>query len=176
MLAVFWAALVLPVPAQGGSKPERRLEMSEPIACRAIRGYDDYDELPEPVVPRTEKLLIYARPSGHAYVREGERYRFHLVEDVNVRRKGEKKVLWGRKRIVEYEGTSPRPPERLYIATTLGLREFPPGDYEADLILRDEIGGGEPARQTLSFRLTEPSGTSGESEDGLKQPAPPRRP
>jgi hypothetical protein len=163
------AFLVLLAPMQDAGD-ENRLEMSEPIACRSVRGYEDYEPLDEPVVPRTEKLLIYTRPTGHAYAREEGGYRFHLVQDVNVRRKGEKKVLWGRKRIVEYADLSPRPPVALYLSTSLGLKEFPPGEYEADLILHDLIGKAEPARRTLAFRLVDSAPTATDSQDDRVTP------
>ncbi|GIW87457.1 MAG: hypothetical protein KatS3mg108_1781 [Isosphaeraceae bacterium] len=157
-----WVASLLLAQAEFPS--DRGFAISEPVACRVIRGYEDYEPLAEPVIPRTEKLLIYVRSEGHQYERQADGYRFHLVQDVNIRRQGEKKILWGRKRVVDYEGTSPRPPLQLYLSTTLGLVDLPPGTYEADLIVHDRIGGGEPARRTLTFRLTDPPPTPPRSD------------
>lgn len=150
------------------------LDFSEPVVCRSIKGYEDYVPLDEPVVSRTEKVLIYTRPTGYEYVREKDGYRFHLVEDVKVRRKGQKNTLWGRKRIVEYAGTSPRPPLYLYLETSLGLKEFEAGEYEADLILYDEIGKTGPVQRTVSFRLTEPPNPRPVEEPGVTPAEPPR--
>ncbi len=169
MLAIFYAILTLSGAFQESAK-DSRLEMAEPIACRTIAGYEDYQPLDEPVIARTEKLMIYTRFSGQTIIKKNEGYHVHLVQDVNVRRKGQKKVLWGRKRIVEYEATEDYPPLNLYIGTSLGLINFEPGEYEADLILHDENADVPPARRTLSFRLTEPKPTVVKPDDSEAAP------
>lgn len=146
----------------GADSAASGLDMTEPIACKRITGYKQFEPLEEAVVSRNEKLLIYVEPVGHGFEKLEAGYRLHLVQDLNVRRKGQKKVLWGRKQIVEYEATSDEPPLRVYLGTTLGVKNFAPGEYEAELVLHDLVRTGPPARRTLAFRIIE------------QPPAPPR--
>lgn len=150
-------------------KPDAEpLAMTEPIACRAIRGYEDYDVLDPVEVTPDEKLLIYVRSLHHAYTFDDDQgqYRAHLTEDVNIRKKGRKKVLVGREKVVDLEFSSNSPPVNLYLGTALGLKNMPPGEYEADLILKDALHPGSTAEQTLSFRvLPRKSGTNPEKDD-----------
>src|SRR5581483_5601106 len=138
-LSLALMAVVVGLLPSGADDP--RLSMTKPIACRAIRGYEDYDALEEPAVTPDEKLLIYVRPQNHATepVEGKPAFRAHLIEDVNIRRKGQKKVVLGREKVVELKFESPEPPVNLYLGTSLGLKGIPPGEYEADLILKDQL-------------------------------------
>lgn len=131
------------------------LEMTDPIACRSIRGYEDYEVLDPVEVTPDEKLLIYIRPRHHNYIfdEESGQYRAHLTEDVNLRQKGQERILFGREKVVDLKVESEFPPVNLYLGTTLGLKAMPPGDYEADLILKDALRPGSTARKTLAFRI-----------------------
>lgn len=156
LVATLGLALLVGSPACPADDPDAdALAMTEPVACRSIRGYEDYDALDPAEVTPDEKLLVYVRSLNHAWERpEGQdRYRAHLIQDVNLRRKGQKKVVLGREKVVDLEVESEEPPVNLYVGTTISLKGFPPGDYEADLILRDALRPGSKAVATLSFRL-----------------------
>lgn len=135
------------------SDAEARLSMTPAIACRAIRGYEDYDALARPEVTRDEKLLLYLRPQHYTIETVGDRYRVHLSEDVRIRRQGQKRVLWSRARIVEYRAETQERPERLYLGTVLGLKGFPPGAYVAELTLHDRLAEGAQTTQSVEFRI-----------------------
>lgn len=134
-----------------------RLRLTDPIACRTIRGFGDYDviEGDEPALTRDQKLMIYVQPIDHTFERSGEKFRAHLTQDVNIRKKGRKKILWGREKVVEYEGESDSPPVNLFLGTTVGLKGLAPGEYEAEIIVYDRLREGREASatRTLSFRV-----------------------
>jgi hypothetical protein len=136
-----------------GDDPAEPLAMTDPVACRKIKGYEDYEPLDEPSIAPDEKLLIYTRVSGHSSRFLKGKYQVHLVQDVNIRKKGQKAVLWGRKKVVDFLGESDDEPRRLYLGTTLGLKGLKPGDYEAELILRDEFATKQMATQRLAFQV-----------------------
>jgi hypothetical protein len=131
------------------------LSLSEPIACRKITGYEDYVVLEPAELTRDEKLLVYCRPRGHTYVLDKKkgRYQAHLVEDIAVRRKGKQKPIWTRKKAIDFLVDSESPPLNLYLGTTIGLKGLEPGDYEAELIVTDELTEDPPATQVLEFKV-----------------------
>ncbi len=156
--AAFALCLALAPVAQASDDPRPKTEslsMTDPIPCRSIRGYEDYDVLDPAEVTPDEKLLIYVRSRHHAYQFDDElgKYCADLIEDVNIRRKGQKKVLYGRDKVVDLKISSVQPPENLYLGTTLGLKGIPPGEYEADLILKDMLDPGSKTEKSLSFRI-----------------------
>lgn len=152
-LAMF-AAMVAPLTALGQEIEARpKLELAEPIACSRIDGFDDYDALDVAVTKRSQKLLVYLRPSGVTYREAGGEYEVHLVLDVNLRRKGQKKILLGRKKVIDYETLCEQSGKPIYLGVSLGVKEFPPGEYEADLIVHDRLGESKPALRTLAFRI-----------------------
>ena len=129
------------------------LKLTPPVACSKINGYEDFVVLDPPELTKDEKLLIYCKPIGHNYVQTGEVYRAHLIEDLAVRRKGKKKPLWTRKKAIDFKVESEYPPLKLYLGTTVGLKGLEPGEYEAELIVSDELGQGEPVTQVLGFKV-----------------------
>jgi hypothetical protein len=133
--------------------PPVALAMTEPVACKKIRGFEDYDPLPNAVVVSGEKLLLYSRVTGHTIREEKGAFRAHLVEDVNIRKKGEKKVVWGRKKVVDFLADSKQPPERLYLGTTIALQGYRAGDYEAELILHDMLSPEATTTQKFEFKV-----------------------
>ncbi len=144
--------LVASVGAVGDEPAGPPLALSEPIACRAVRGYGDYDALDEPALTKDEKLLLYVQPSNHTIEPVGDKFRVHLTEDLQIRRKGQKRVLWSRQKIVEFRTESPERPERLYLGTTVGLKSCTPGTYVAEITLNDQLAPGG-ARTTRSFEF-----------------------
>lgn len=153
----FARALLLCVCAQPSARDahrdDDRLAMTPAIACLAIRGYEDYDVRDEPAIENEEKLLLYFKTKNQTIQRAGSKYKVHLVEDVKVRRKGEKAILWSRDKIVSYQVSSEQRPENLYIATTLAFKGIPAGEYEAELILHDRLTKEATASQVFQFRI-----------------------
>ncbi len=165
ILVIFVLLLVAEARADD---PEAKppLEMTMAVACKSIKGHRDYVPLEEVALTRDEKLLVYLEPINHAYEKVGPMYRAHLTEDVNVRRHGEKKILWGRDKVIDYLAESRQPPTNLYLSTTLGLKPLPPGEYDLDIVLHDLVGKRPPARQTLRFRVIDAKPDSDASEPG----------
>lgn len=130
------------------------LTMSDPIACKSIKGFDDYEPLENATIGPDEKLLIYTRVNGHTVKpAKNDKYQVHLIQDVNVRKKGQKRVIWGRKKIIDFMGESIDPSERIYLGTTIGIKGIAPGEYQAELILTDAFDTDHTTRQVLDFKV-----------------------
>jgi hypothetical protein len=127
--------------------------MSAPVACREIRGYEDYDPLASPALTADEKLLVYYRPRHFKTAGVDGRFEAHLTQDCRVRRRGEKAVLWSKANMVDYRPRADTPPRQIFIRNTVSLKGLKPGEYDLDLILHDKIGRSAPAVRTLPFRV-----------------------
>jgi hypothetical protein len=143
----------------------RGLSLTDPVACRSIAGYDDYDALDEASLTKDEKLMVYIRPMNYEFEREGERFTAHLVEDVNIRRKGQKKVFWARKGVLDYKAESEMPPDHIYLGTTISLKQLPVGEYTAEVVVRDKLRPADDkdavASKTLTFRVVAKKAAAG---------------
>ncbi len=166
LLFLMWS-LAMVVPGLGAqettagepddrSEPAARpssLHMSPAVACRAIDGYERYERLRGAALTADEKLLVYYRPLEYKVVRKEDVFTAHLTQDGQVRRKGEKTVLLRKKSLLEYEPKSPDPLGPIYLRNSFSLKGLAPGEYEYDIILRDENEPGPPAIQSLKFRV-----------------------
>ncbi|MDB5351536.1 MAG: hypothetical protein JWN86_2783 [Planctomycetota bacterium] len=130
-----------------------KLTMTPAVICAKINGYGDYVRLDEPVLSRDEKMLVYYETSGHAHEIVGKEYRVHLVQDGRIRRKGEKKVLQAKDKLVDYKGKSKQPPLNIFLTNTIALKDLAPGEYELEIVLHDELSKGTTASQLLRFRV-----------------------
>ncbi len=132
--------------------------MSKAVVCKKIVGYDDYVELPDAKLTSEDKLNIYYKPLNfHVDTvdkpRPGSRYKAQFSQDCQIRRKGEKKVLQKKDKIVEYAPTFETTYERLYLLTNISLKGLPPGEYELDVVLHDELAMDATAKQTVNFTI-----------------------
>jgi|SRR5271157_572603 len=133
-----------------------RLRMTPAVACRAIDGYERYERLRGAALTAEEKLLVYYRPLEYKTVQKDDVFTAHLTQDGQVRRKGEKTVLRRKKSLLDYEPESPNPLGPIYLRNSFSLKGLAPGEYEYDIILRDENEPGPPAIQSLKFRIVAP--------------------
>jgi hypothetical protein len=169
LLFSMWSAAIV-VPQLGAQeKPARQeeerpekvakpvhLRMSPAVACRSIDGYERFEILPARTLTAEEKLLVYYRPLNYKTVQRDNRFTAHLTQDGQVRRKGEKMVLLRKKSLLDYEPKSANPLGPIYLRNSFSLKGLPPGEYEYDIILRDENEPGPPAIQALKFRIVAP--------------------
>jgi hypothetical protein len=145
--------------AQQTSKDKRPpLEMSKAVACQRIDAYEQFTVLPNASLTSEDKLQVYYRPLEYKVVpvekpRPGYRYRAKFSQDGRIRKKGEKTVLMKKDKILEYDPSFDDPTERIYLVNNVGLKGLAPGDYEYDIILRDDLTEGASATQTLSFTI-----------------------
>lgn len=151
-------ALVLAVAsiASGGEKAsdeKETLSMSPAVACKSIEGYEDFEPLPDATLTSDEKLLVYYCPTGFQTEPAGDQFRAHFIQDAQIRRRGEKTVLRSKKKLLDFELKSDLPPALIYLRNSISLKGLKPGHYELDIILHDEIGGGSPSLQALSFQV-----------------------
>src|SRR5258707_11099890 len=87
-----------PAPAHPGPSqspetadaPEPALTMSQAVACSTIDGYEDFRPLPGAALSSEEKLLAYYRPLHYRTEHSGSSYHIHLIQDGQIRRRGEK--------------------------------------------------------------------------------------
>ena len=143
-------------PASGTGRAATKpfLRMSEGIVCDTINGYDDYEPLPGAALTSDEKLLVYYRPLDFHTSFDNGSYQAHLTQDVQVRKRGAKKVLWQKLKMVEY--LTPKqdlPPSHLYMRNTISLKGLEPGEYDLIIILHDENNEGRTATQIVKFRV-----------------------
>jgi len=133
------------------------LEMSKAVAARSIDGYEQYEILPDAKLTAEEKLQVYYRPRNYTTVQERDGYRAHFTQDGQIRRLGEKTVLRRKKNILDYEAKSQEPLGPIFLRNSFSLKGLPPGAYEYDIILRDELKPGLLATQSLPFRIIPPA-------------------
>jgi hypothetical protein len=133
-----------------------RLRMTPAVACRAIDGFEQYEILPGAALTAEEKLLVYYRPLDYTTVQKDDFFKAHLTQDGQVRRRGEKTVLLRKKSLLDYEPKSRNPLGPIYLRNSFSLKGLTPGEYEYDIILRDENEPGPPAIQSLKFRVVAP--------------------
>ena len=134
--------------------------------------------LPGAALTAEEKLLVYYRPLDYKTVQEDDFFKAHLTQDGQVRRKGEKTVLLRKKNLLDYEPKSRNPLGPIYLRNSFSLKGLPPGDYEYDIILRDENEPSPPAIQSLKFRVVAPvlPEPSKEAKSKSRRPEPARLP
>jgi hypothetical protein len=141
---------------------ESTLAMAPAVACLAIDGFEDFQPLPDAALTSDEKLLVYYRPLNYLTAHSGSTYHIHLVQDGQIRRRGEKAVLVSKAKMLDYDWKSQKPDKPVYLRNTVSLKDLPPGEYDYDITLYDLLAPGEPtARQTLPFRII-PAGPRGD--------------
>ena len=129
------------------------LTMAPAVACRDIKGYEDYERLPDAALTADEKLLVYYRPLGFRTERDGSLYRIHLVQDAQIRRKGDKTVLRRKEKLLDYDAKMPESDRPIYLRNSIALKGLMPGEYMLDIILRDALAPGSSVTQSLLFRI-----------------------
>lgn len=170
------------VPRSGSAetKPkgeaEDALGMTEAVACRSIDGYEDYETLPGAALTSEEKLLVYYRPLRYKVERTGKTYHGHMTQDGQIRRRGDKRVLLRKEKLLDYEFKMDRPPNPIYLRNTFSLKGLKPGEYDYDIILHDKLTGEPAAIQTLPFRVIPVEAPKDEGEDDSPAEAPPPAP
>jgi hypothetical protein len=135
------------------AKKDAGLRILDPVVCKSIEGYENYEVLPDAELTSDEKLLVYFRPKGYKVVRQGDEYGAHLMQDGQVRRLGSKKVLLRKAKLLEYEPKSDIPPDEIYLRNTFSLKGLPPGDYQYDMILKDLNAKSVTVTESVKFRV-----------------------
>jgi hypothetical protein len=133
-----------------------QLRMTKAVVCRSIDGYEQYEALPGAAQTADEKLLVYYRPLDYKTLQKDGLFTAHLTQDGQVRRQGEKTVLLRKKLLLDYGPKSPDPLGPIYLRNSFSLKGLRPGDYEYDIILRDENQPGPATIQSLKFRIVAP--------------------
>jgi hypothetical protein len=166
------SAAVRPSPGWDGSDDpdDGSFGFSAPVACKEIRGYSDYVPLPDAALTSDDKLLVYFEPRHYKSARAGNKFEAHFTQDGAIRRRGEKPVLWSKKNLLDYRATDDRPPRLIYLRNTIALKGLKPGEYDFEIVLRDEVGRSAAAVRTLPFRVVAPA-----SGDGPAQAEPDRK-
>jgi hypothetical protein len=160
-----------------GGDDSPRLSMSEAVACSAIKGYGQYVPIPDATITADEKLLLYYEPQNFTVEKKGDAYHLHLVQDIRVRKRGDKQVIWSKEKFADYDADTPGPYPVICMRGTVALKGLKPGDYDIDIILHDELGPKSTAQQVLRFTVkpTPPPETEPAPEQEVEQPAPPRK-
>jgi hypothetical protein len=125
---------------------------TKPVFCTEIRGYEDFDLLPKAEFTQHQKLLIYFKPLHFKTNHKGARYEAYFTQDGKIHRRGEKATLLTKSKM-EFRVAAERPLELIYLKNTYALRDLKPGEYDYEIILRDEIGKGAPAVVRVPFTI-----------------------
>ncbi|SIO59583.1 hypothetical protein SAMN05444166_6104 [Singulisphaera sp. GP187] len=136
-----------------GSKPEDRLSMTPPVACRSIDGFENFEPLPGAALTADEKLLVYYHPLNYRIIKTGASNHIHLIQAGQIRRRGEKTVLLRKENLLDFEIKVDYPPNPIYLKNSVSLKGLKPGEYDYDLILRDKHAPTQVAKETLRFRV-----------------------
>jgi hypothetical protein len=134
-----------------------KLKIAKAVACRSIDGFERYEPLPDGALTAEEKLQIYYRVLHCKFAVKGDEYAVHLVQDGQIRRRGEKAVLRRKQKILDYEAKSSSLPDWIYLRNSVPLKGLAPGDYEYDIILRDEYNPGPAVVRSVRFRIIPPA-------------------
>lgn len=149
-------AVGLMIVVSGAAAPrpdDDGLSMTDAVACKAIRGFEDYDVLPDAELPKEAKLQVYYQPLHYKVERTKDGFRVHLAQSGRIRRRGEKAVLWKKDDLLDFEMKTERPPGWLCLRNSIAIQGLKPGDYDLDIILRDKLKPGAEATQVLKFRV-----------------------
>ncbi|GAC1468366.1 MAG: hypothetical protein NVSMB9_11000 [Isosphaeraceae bacterium] len=137
-----------------GEKDVHSFGFSRPVVCKEINGYEDYEPLPEASLTSDEKLLVYFVPRHYKTSHEAGRYEAHFTQDGRIRRRGGKSVVWSKDKLLNYRPRSENALRPIYLRNTISVKGLKPGEYEFEIILRDEIGQSPPASGKVPFRIT----------------------
>jgi hypothetical protein len=127
--------------------------MSTAVVCKSIDGFESYKKLPGAELTSDEKLLIYYRPLGFKTAMVDGRYHVHFVQDGQIRKRGEKKVLREKLKMLDSSDKSEFPPQTLFLRNTVSLKGLAPGEYDFTIILHDEISKAPAVSQVVRFRI-----------------------
>jgi hypothetical protein len=145
------------------------LRMTPGVVCSKVEGFGRYVARERPEVDRNEKLLIYYQPIGHAYERRQSKYHVRMIEDVKIRPRGKKDVLWKKEKLGEFEKDFDDIPTNLYLYNTIAVKGLAPGEYDLVIELHDELSGHH-ASQIVAFRVVDGGGQ--ERDSGQEKPSP----
>lgn len=160
-------AVSVSVRGASDDEPEddQSFDLSQPVVCKEIRGFGDFDPLPRASVTKDEKLLIYFNPRHFKTERVGKKYQAHFTEGGRIRRRGQKAVLWSRDKLLELKSTYDQPPRGVFIRNTISVKQLTPGEYDFEVTLHDMVGQSPPATRTVPFRVVPTPEGAGETKD-----------
>ena len=150
-LIAIWATCVA-VRVQAQDVAEFRV--SEPIVCKSIKGFRNYERLDPPELTVYDKLLIYVEPTGFETKSQADVKKGQLVQNGKVRAKGSKTVIFERQELLKVEPELKIGHELYYLSATVGFKNLKPGEYSLDLETVDKLA--QPERkisQTIDFRI-----------------------
>ena len=173
LFATFFVLAIIP-QAGIGDEPEKddgSFSVSQPVLCKDVRGYEDYEELSVPELTSEDKLLVYFRPRHFKAAVVGNKFEAHFTQDGKIRRRGEKPVLWQKVNLLDYSQKGDSRDLPVSIRNTVSLKTLKPGEYEYEIILRDEVGKSAPASKKVYFKVVS---AKAKEEPSSKEPSVPR--
>ena len=160
------------------------MSMETAVVCKVIRGYGDFDPLPDASLTRDEKLLVYSEPTGYTIQPDKDKkgFKAHLTSDGRVRKKGRKEILFERKTLLDFTFNHPTPHMVICLRTNVAIKSLGPGEYELDLIVKDALAVDRSTTRTVAFTVlpnkssdSKPETRPDESEKKAETPAKPKR-
>jgi hypothetical protein len=153
--AVWVAAGAAPPPPSTGDddQDDGSFGLTAPIACKDVRGYEDYETLPDAALTRDDKLIVYFLPRHFKAARKGKKYEVHFTQEGRIRRRGQKAVIWALPKSLEFRTDSDTPPRLIFLTNRLALKDLKPGDYDYEIVLHDAVSGATAAPRILPFTI-----------------------
>jgi hypothetical protein len=129
------------------------LNMTKPVLCLKVHGFASFEPLPDATLTADDKMMVYYEPSGYKIEKTKDGYRASFAQDGRIRKKGSKDAIWKKEKMIEYEPKSMTPPYRIFMRSDLSIKGLPPGDYELDLVLHDQLAKDASTTRTVAFKV-----------------------
>ena len=120
--------------------------------CSKIFGFASYVPLPEPVLDKNGKLLVYYEPSNIFTNKRDGLYEIWYTQDM-VLLKSDGTVIKEWKDILNFHYTAKKPALDLFAENSIPLEgQLPVGKYQFKAILKDKLSG-KTASHKITFEL-----------------------
>ncbi len=151
---VFQALAAQATSGQTTGSGQSELKLSDPVACKSVKGFRDYIELKPTELTTFDKLMIYVEPTGFSTKTEGDKKKAHLVQNARVRAKGAKPLIFDRNELFSYEPALSTGRENLFLAASIGFKNLKPGKYVLELDTIDKLARPEmKITQIIEFAI-----------------------
>lgn len=131
--------------------------LTEPVVCRSIKGFRDYEVLEPRELTTYDKLLIYLEPSGFSLKNKEEKLFIDLRQGAILHAKGSKKRIFEKEELFQYNPEVDSPYQQIYLAATIGFKNLIPGEYVLELWTVDKLAKPEKKEiQIIEFRIIPP--------------------
>lgn len=117
------------------AKPEPNL-VNFAIVSEKATGYGKFTARQSSVFTQNEILNFYAEPVNFGWSAVGDKHRFSVVMDVEIR-KPDGEIVWGKKGVDRVSFDEEKPRSDCFLAGNVSFSKLPPGKYILGVRFRD---------------------------------------